>query len=277
MIINTTTMKYNYNFILAITLVLVMTLACGAQSQNQEFTIPLSDPSSPGVLVAKLHRGSVTVTGYSGKDVLVTVIPSDDDDDIDEDRAREGLRRIPNTATQFKIEENDNYVKLSGTHNKQVNFEVKVPQNFSLQLGTHHDGDIGVENVIGEIEADGHHGDIEMKSVGGSVIADTHHGEIIVSFVSIDNNKPMAFSTYHGDIDITFPKGVNASSKIKSSRGEIYSDFDIDLKVESAKTMSSDKKGTKIEIGGWLRGDIGTGGPEYLFSTYHGDVILRMK
>lgn len=266
-----------------ITTILVLALYgfAFAQNKNQVYTIPLSSPGETGTLVVNLHRGSVNVTGYSGEEVVVTVIPMLDEKESDE-ATRKGLRRIPNTATQFKIEEESNVVTLSGSHNKRTNFEVKVPKEFDLKIKTHHDGYIGIENVIGEIEADGHHDDIQIKNVGGSVVADTHHGEITVSFISIDAAKPMAFSTYHGDIDITFPKGVSASTKIKSSRGEIYTDFDLELKVETTKidskpVVAGSESGTKIEIGGWMNGNLGSGGQEYLFNTYHGDIILRMK
>ncbi len=268
-------MKNTYiNFLLIACLIISGNV--NGQTQNQEFKVPLSDPGSPGVLSVRLHRGSVKVMGYSGEDVIVTVVPYMDDDDDDDERTREGLRRIPNTATQFTIEEVDNQVNLSGSNNKRTDFEVQVPREFSLKLKTHHDGYIEIKDVDGEIEADGHHDDIVMESVAGSVIADTHHGEIRISFTSVDSNAPMAFSTYHGDIDVTFPGNINASAKVKSSRGEIYSDFDLDLKVETKKVPASGK-GTKIELIGWMRGDIGSGGPEILFNTYHGDVILRMK
>lgn len=271
-------MKTQKQYLILLILAIFLGLESAAQSSGeQEYTLPLSDPNKPGKLYAKLHRGSIKVEGYSGKDVIVKVLPGDNDDDDDDDRSsRSSLRRIPNTATQFEIIEQNNEVRIQGVNNKHVNFEVRVPSQFSLQLNTHHDGYIEVSNVTGEIVADGHHEDIVLKNVGGSAIVDTHHGEIKVSFTSISRNVPMAFSTYHGDIDIEFPSDVDGSMKIKTTKGEIYTDFDLNLRVESA-TVKSGNSGTKIEVGGWLKGDIGSGGPEFLFSTYHGDVILREK
>ena len=152
---------------------------------------------------------------------------------------------------------------------------IQVPREFSLNLKTHHDGFIGVRNVTGNIEADGHHEDIEMAGISGSVVADTHHGEIKVELLSVSDKTPLAFSTYHGDIDVSLPDNVDSAIKIKTTKGEVYTDFDMDLKVESTKLASENGKGTKIQVGGWLKGDLGSGGPEFLFSTYHGDVIIR--
>ncbi len=248
-------------------------LGLNAQDE-QEFSIPLSDPGKPGKLVANMHRGSIRVEGYSGEEVKIRVVSIGDEDEEDRDSDKNGLRRIPNTAAQFNIEEQNNVVTISGGRNKRVDFTIQVPEEFSLNLKTHHDGFIGVKNVKGNIEADGHHEDIEMSGISGSVVADTHHGEITVAFDDVYKETPMAFSTYHGDIDITLPPNVNSSAKIKTTKGEVYTDFDLDLKVETAN-VANKGKGTKIQVGGWLKGDLGSGGAEYMFSSYHGDVVIR--
>ena len=245
--------------------------------EAQEFTIPLSEPGEAGTLVANMHRGSIRIEGYSGKEVKIKVISPEEDEVPNRDRSKSGLKRIPNTAAQFNVEEDDNVVTISGIQSRRVDFKVMVPTAFSLKLRTHHDGFISVKNVSGNIEADGHHEDIEMSGISGSVVADTHHGDITIGFNEVTENTPMAFSTYHGDIDVTFPGGVDSSTKIKTTKGEIYTDFDLDLKVELTNVESRSGKGTKIQVGGWLKGDLGSGGAEYMFSSYHGDVIIRKK
>ena len=273
-------MKRIYILILSL-LTAAITVYTEVKAQNtdkQEFNIPLSSPGEPGKLQVSLHHGSIEIAGYSGNEVVVTVIhTADETEDAEQRKSRDGLRRIPNNAVEFNITENNNLVRILDVDNKESDFEIKVPNNFSLSLKTHHDGYVEVNNVIGEIEVHAHHGDILMNSVGGSVAANTHHGEIKVTFQSIDSGTPMAFSTYHGDIDITFPASADASAKIKTTKGEIFTDFDMAMKPQSARIESGKAKGTKIQVGGWLQGDIGSGGPEYLFNSYHGDVIIRKK
>ena len=254
-----------------------------AISQNidkQEFKVQLSDPGKPGKLKVGLHRGSIKIDGYNGNEVVVTVIHNIDEDKEEDEKnrkSRDGLRRIPNTAAEFNITERDNFVRIQDVDNKESNFEIKVPNRFSLSLSAHHDGYVEVNDVIGEIEVQAHHDDIVLNRLGGSVTANTHHGEIKVTFQSVSSDTPMAFSTYHGDIDITFPANVNAFAKIKTTKGEIYTDFDMDMKPQSALVESGTSKGTKIQVGGWLTGNLGAGGAEYLFNTYRGDVIIRKK
>ena len=264
--------------ILTISTVAIMGITQGVMGQegySQDYPIELSDPGKSGKLLVMVQHGYIKVFGHDGDNVIVTAIAGDDGDSEGRDSNRSGLKRIPNAAAQFEIVERNNEVTVQGVHNKHVNFEVKVPRDFSLYLRAHHDGYIEVNDVTGELELDAHHEGIVLNNVGGSIVANTHHGEILVSLTSIKSDVPMAFSTYHGDIDITFPGEVDASAKIKTTKGEIYTDFDIDLRVESAKVSSGSNSGTKIEVGGWLKGDLGAGGPEFLFSTYHGDVILR--
>lgn len=261
-------------------LILMFTsLAAFGQQSAEEFTIPLSKPGSAGKLIVDLHEGGVTVTGYSGNEVVVSVLPreEEDKDEDREDRSRAGLKRIPNAGMSFEIEEENNVIRIAGSRRRHSDFTIKVPKQFSLSIKTHHDGDVSVKDVSGELVIDAHHGGMELQNVGGSVVADTHHGDIIVSFTSIKSGVPMAFSTYHGDVDISFPSSVNADMKMKTDRGDIYTDFDMELST-SKPTIQKTKEGKqKIAVMEWVRSKMGSGGPEYMFTTHHGDIILRKK
>lgn len=259
-------------------LVLLFLLSAGslalAQKQSSEvFEIPLSDPNSPGKLRVDLHDGSITVEGYSGKEVVVSLVTYGRNEGSS--ATKNGLKRIPNVGSGFEIVEADNVVMVQGSRKTRMDFIIKVPQEFSLYLGTHHNGDIKVSNVKGEFELDGHHGGMKLTDIEGAVVADTHHGAIVANFKSIQTNTPMAFSTYHGDVDITFPTSTNATVKMRSEKGDIYTDFDLKLNTPKPKTVPTAKGGSRIEVSKWIQSDIGSGGPSFMFTTHHGDVILR--
>lgn len=259
-------------------LVPMLFLGIGLMAQQQsanEFSIPLSNPNAPGKLKVDLYNGGITVEGYAGKEVVVTMKTYDSEDKGE--NSKNGLRRIPNTGVEFEIEEANNEVEIDGNHRGRTDFIVKVPKNFALSIGTHHNGDVIIRNVNGEIEVDAHHGGMELENVGGTVVADTHHGGIKVSFSSVKPGAPMAFSTYHGDVDITLPASTNASAKMKSERGDVYTDFDMKTTTQTPTKQSTDGGRVKIKIDSWIYGDIGSGGPEYMFTTHHGDIILRKK
>jgi len=252
---------------------IIIITATTVRSQNawETVNIELSDPGKIGTLELHIHRGMITVIGENRSDVELSFKRQGDEG---RERSKNGLKRISGSAVDIDITEYKNHVDIDAG-NEQTDYTVRVPTNFSLSLASHHDADIKVQNVIGELEVQSHHGGIELENVGGSVLAETHHGGIQVSMVSIDGSKPMAFSTYHGDVEVTLPVGINCMTKINPGRGEIFTDFDIDIKpTRQEKTTTSDGK-REIKVGGWVQGQIGSGGKEYMFTTYHGDVILR--
>lgn len=63
---------------------------------------------------------------------------------------------------------------------------------------------------------------------------------------------------------------------IKSERGEIFSDFDMEVR-QSAPKSSRDGREFKIEINAWVYGDINGGGPEYAMQNMNGNIYIRRK
>lgn len=258
-----------------ITLILFSLLVTSIQAQESEtISIDLTDPSKPGFLKLYNHNGTIDIEGHSGRNVEI-IITSKEGSKKNRP-TRKGLKRIANNAIGVTVTEEDNYVHVKSSNNNRKDYLIKIPTRFSLNVSSHHNGEIYIKNVKGDLEVNSHHGAIFLEKVGGAVIADTHHGEIKVSFTEISSGEPMAFTTYHGDVDISFPSNVSAEVKMKSAQGDIYTDFDFtSSKPHLEKKNSGSKK--EIKVSGWTFGVIGKGGPEYRFDTYHGDVIIRMS
>lgn len=256
------------------TILLSLLCATGLAQSGESLSVPLSEPSAAGDLKIYNHSGTVDIIGYDGSTVEVEINARDDHDDWDSRPTRKGLKRIPNRALGVSITEEDNSVYIKSSNNNQKNYVIKVPRNFSLQVSTHHNGQINVSNVKGSLELNAHHGGIKVENVAGAVIADTHHGEIKVTFTEIYDDFPMAFTTYHGDVDVSFPASINADLKMKSAKGDIYTDFDFEVSSPEVEKSSTGRK-KEIKVGGWTRGRVGSGGVDMLFDTYHGDVIIR--
>ncbi len=121
-------------------------------------------------------------------------------------------------------------------------------------------------------------GRITLKDISGSVSADALNKDITVNFIKVTPDVAMAFSSLNGDIDITFPKTIKADIKVKSDRGEIYTDFDLKAKPSKAKvTKGESSKGNayRVKVEKWIVGSINGGGAEILFKNFNGDVIIR--
>lgn len=258
-------------------------VAVNLTAQEQTIKVPLSDPSKPGKLKLVINSGSITVKGYSGKEVIVKATSNQRNKSWRKDKGgdKKGLKRISVNSLEFRAEEDDNYVIVDTKSYQSINFEVQVPKNFGLKLRTVNNGKILVENVNGAMDISNLNGSITLTDVSGSVSADALNKDIKVTFVKVTPNAPMAFSSLNGDIDITFPKTIKADIKIKSDRGEIYTDFDINAKPADAKVAVRNKSGEgkayRVKVEKWVTGTINGGGAEILFKNYNGDVIIRSK
>lgn len=248
------------------------------QAQEQ-IAIPLTNPGEPGKLNIGIVRGSISVSGYDGQEVLINYAGEGDEDE-EQEVTKNGLRRISNNSIGFEASEDDNEVEISGSSPmKDISFKISVPRNFSLELSTVNGGDIVVENVSGEMEISNVNGEVALRNVGGSALVNTVNGDIEASFDSVTPDKPMAFSNLNGDIDITLPAGTKMSAKMKSEWGEVFTDFDMDIRRTNDKKVKSDtENGTyKVSVNNWIYGNINGGGPEYLFKSMRGDIYIRKK
>jgi DUF4097 and DUF4098 domain-containing protein YvlB len=251
------------------------TINASAQESN-EFSVPLSDPGKRGKLKAHINYGSVTVKGTARKDILVKYSSAHDDGD-DKNKTKDGLRRIGGGGMDLEVTENANTVTVrSGSWSTKLNLEIEVPSGMDLEVKTHNDGHLTVTNIQGVIEMTNHNGEISALNVSGSVVATTYNGEIKITFDKVTEGAPMSFTTYNGDVDISFPTTLKAALKLKTERGDIYSDFDVDFKTSPPVKKEDTKAGVyKVMIDEWKRGEVNGGGPEITVKNYNGDIFIR--
>ena len=253
-------------------------ITLSAQSVD-DIAVPLSNPGQPGKLQVGLIHGDIHIVGYDGQDVLISY----DDDERDgrsnrrNNSNRRGLRRIPNTSVGLEASERNNEVRISVSGvPKSIDLEIKVPRNFSLKVSTVNDGDITIENVNGEFEVSNVNGDVEMTNMGGSALVNTVNGDIDIDFTSIDEDAPMSFTTVNGDIDLAVPASAKFDVKMKTEWGEIFTDFEFEAVRNNQGPRTSRRSGQyKVTVDKWVTGAINGGGPEYLFKSLHGDLIIR--
>ena len=243
----------------------------------QELTVPLSEPGKPFTLEARLFNGSITLQSYEGKDVVIA-IHTEKDDEKSDDNEGGGLRRIGGGSLDFSAEEHDNAVSIHAPMSSKLKgVTIKIPQGSTkIVLHTVEDGDIEVKDVSGEIEISNVNGSISATGISGSVVANTVNGEIIVKFKSVDPKAPMAFTSVNGKIDVLFPADIKANVKLKSDRGEMFSDFDIAVdKTQPKVEKSSEDHYYSVKIEDWVYGKIGGGGPEMMMKTMMGSIYIR--
>lgn len=259
-------------------LLAVAVLPIFAQGTPDRVTVPFSDPSRPGLLKVDLVNGSIAVKAYNGKEVIITASSGAQKSKRGPDQS-EGLRRITINTTGLEVEEENNVMKVdAASHARSVDLDIQVPARTSLNLNTVNGGRIVVEGVEGEIEAENVNGAVTLTNVTGSAVVHALNGAINATFNRVAPNKPMAFSSLNGRIDVTLPPDTKANVKVKTDHGELYSDFDINLKASSAPVTEEARGGRgkyRVKIDHSVYGTINGGGPEYQFSNMNGNIYIR--
>jgi len=226
--------KKNIQFLGIILVILTVGgFLCAQEKAADKATVPFSNPDKPGLVKAGVQHGSITVTGYNGKEVIVEARVREKlvtEEEIERNEKAKGLKLVQIDSTGLRVMEDENVMRISVSSYKQtVDISVRVPYSTSVSIRARENGDVKVENVSGEIEVTNHNGNIDLTGISGAVVAHAYEGEIKAVFKSVSPDLPMSFTSWEGDIDITLPADTKANLKMKSRQGEVYTDFDLQI------------------------------------------------
>jgi hypothetical protein len=271
----------NARMIFLASMMALCSLALAQEAPVDKINVPISDPSRPVMLKIGLISGGITVKGAAVKEVTVEARIRASEDEEEKSEKPRGLKLIPNNSTGLTVEEDDNVVSVStGMRggSRTVDLTLHVPTNCSMHLSTVNDGNIEVENVNGDLEINCTNGHVRLMGISGSAVAHALNENLTASFVKVNPQKSMSFSSLNGKIDVTLPSDVKANVYMKSDQGEIYSDFDMKVQSEAAK-QENNTKGTKgkfrISVERGMRGAINGGGQEIQLTNFNGDIYIR--
>lgn len=275
-------MKTLKRAVLFICLMTAVSKGMAQSKHSEEMTVPLSEPGKPVTLEAHLMKGWIKVVGYEGKEVIVQVFmdsTKEREEDEDRDDNSKGMKRIGSTGgMDVRADEDNNTVRISTSdQNKLIGLTIKVPQNTArIDVGTINDGGVTVSDVSGKIEIHNVNGGITATGISGSVVANTVNGDVIVKFKSVDASAAMGFSNLNGKIDVTLPADTKADFKLKCERGEMFTDFDIDVDKTRPKVETKNEDHFhQIKIDDWVLGKINGGGPQLVMELQFGSIYIR--
>lgn len=283
-IMNNQTQRFP-SLVVAVAILSVAFAAASASAQAQAQTqtpsgadrvsVNLSDPARPALVKANLLNGGIIVKGYDGKEVVVEARARNHDSA----RSDSNMKRIVVSSTGLSVEEENNEVRISSDSvMRTIDLTISVPVHTSLKLSSVNSGDIVVTGVDGELDVNDVNGSVTLNNVSGSAVAHALNGRLVATFTRI-NQKPMAFSSLNGDIDVTFPADLKANLSLKSDRGEIFSDFDVQVQASAPQQTVEDgrKNGGKylVKIDKSVHATINGGGPELQFTNFNGGIYIR--
>lgn len=155
----------------------------------------------------------------------------------------------------------------------EVDFEVHVPMNVTLDVCTVNHATLRVERVNGPFTLRNVNGSIDLQRMGGTGSATTVNGDVTATFV----NPPTTatdFKTVNGDIDVTVPASLSADLRLHTMHGEIYTNFDTTTLSDTATTERRGRR-TRYDVNKTTRLRVGKGGPEMSFNTLNGDIEVK--
>ncbi len=268
-------------------------LPAAAAARAERLSVPLSDPARPATLKVSLIAGEVRVEGYAGKEVVMETDdagadtagmrklgggPSTGDErETEEERAKaRGMRRLPNRSMGLAVEEEKNVVRVVADSSRTpTDLRVQVPAASTVSITTV-SGDITIAGLGGEMELQSTSGSIEVRDAVATVIASTVNGDVKVVFARLAASRPMSFSSFNGDVDVTLPASAAADLRMSSENGDIYTDFDFTVSARPPAVSEESHGGRRrIALSKEMHGTIGAGGPEILFKTFNGNVYIR--
>lgn len=261
---------------------LVLLLACaGILAAQDKVSVPLSSPGQPVTIKASLISGSITVNAGAGNEVSVQSTSTSSRRN-DRDNAPAGMKRIGGGNADLDVEEDHNVVTIrAGRFGLGADLIITAPANTSVQLKSINSGHIDVTGLNGDLDVHMTNGPVTLKNVSGSVVAHSLNGAVTVSLDKITAGKPMSFTSLNGRIEVTLPSDTKARLRLKTDNGTAYSDFDVKMDADSSKPVlensSSGKGKYKIRIDRSIYGSINGGGPEFLFQTMNGDILIHKK
>lgn len=240
------------------------------REQKKEYKVKFPSAKDRKV-VFEMDKSRVKIEGYNGDEMVIVA-----ENYNPPSKRAEGLRPLYNTAVDnsgigLSVTTENNVVKVTKASRRDGRYTIRVPQKTAVlyeEVDWHGNG-LTISDLEGDIEVRLNNSGAELKNVSGPVTANTTNGSLVVVFSNLNTNKPSSLHAVNGLIDVALPANTKANYKLHTVNGEIYTDFDVEIK---------DKDGMKKVAGGnTIEGTTNGGGVSMNISTVNSEIYLRKK
>jgi len=213
-----------------------------------------------------------------GADVMISISSEDGDIKVvGEDRGS-----VEITLKEFDLDdpkrnrarimyaEDDGFVRVKLDLNgklRKSDILLRVPHQVSLRLNSI-DGDLRIDNIVGELEVSAVDGDVEMVEVAGGIVANAVDGDIRIVLSDTGFKSPISMVTVDGYVHLVTPPDLHADFSVSTIDGSFKSEIDYTTKG-GGKNFWGD--------GVNLRGQFGEGGPPLSMKTIDGSILVKVK
>ncbi len=270
---------------------------CAMLVNGQEFKetinkeLKFSNASRDNMLVATNIFGNVSVEGYSGNTVKVSIektLTADSPSDLEKGK-KELKIIIEEKENKIIVRPDAPYISYHEDHSFNYNnygkdipyhfhleMTIKVPQNVNVSASTVNDGEILVKNLrTNLIKAYNVNGGIELDKVAGKTKAHTVNGKVTVTYVE-NPRQDSSYYSLNGNITVNYLQNLNAEVTFKSMNGSFFTEFDVEGQRPKV-VRKSEKKGKRVKYRYESKPamKIGNGGTTFSFETLNGNVYLK--
>jgi hypothetical protein len=272
----------NRIYLIALMIVSLLLAAAGAAAaQDNPVTVAFSDPSRPGTVRVNVMSGGLTVKTHAGRDVIIQTRAGrvTSRSRAQREAENQGLRRLEAVSSGLSVDEENNIMNIGTTRMNSSDLEIQLPARTNLKVGMVNGENVVIEGVDGEIEITNNNGNITLTDVSGSVVAHSSNGNLNATLRRVTPQKPMSFTSINGRVDVTLPADTKANLKLRADNGDVWTDFDVQLKpasppvVEDSRSRSGGRMVIRVDKS--ILGTINGGGPDFELRSFNGNVYIR--
>lgn len=244
--------------------VMLLATAASARGRELQYTATFDEVyplSASGRLSLDNVNGDVSITVWDRDEVRIEATKAASSQEL-LDRLE-----IEVEASSSSVRVRTRYPSDSGhlwrnNGESRVEYSVTMPRTASLSGIDLVNGNLMVDGLEGEIEAESVNGTLELRDVTGPIDASTVNGTLEVWAHRIRPGTRVELESVNGGIDLHLPSGLGADVEAETVNGGIRNDFG--LPVHKGKWVGSD-----------MRGTIGGGGIDISLETVNGGIRLH--
>ena len=266
-------------FVVSVALAMTIAALLGAapapaQDQPQIITIPLSRPGEPLTLDISILSARIEVIGEDREDAEFAITAEQGSRRI---ITPSGTQSVPGGAYSLEVDEDDNNISVDTDWRvEKISITARIPRRADLELSTTNDGEIIVSNIAGKLQLENTNGPITATNISGSVIAESVNEDIDVSFLNLEGGDAMALTSLNGNLNLGLPADAGVQLHIDTARGEIYSDFEVEVRPSKPLIeRRDDRGGVEVRVENVIIADVNGGGSIIKLKTLNGDVQIR--
>lgn len=268
-----------YSCILGASLMALSSIAAAEVSEQNAWQRAYPVTNSKPKLFVRNVFGNVSVRAGNAKEIVVAVSERRSAPTraaLDEAKERLQLHtEATSEGVSFVVEDpNQGSVRTELCRQCRIEYEfdITVPAETQVDVGTVTDGRVDVMGVRGAVSARNVNGPVAVAGLAQCSQIESVNGALDVSFTRAPD-KDCALKTINGDITLGLPANAGLDAMLSVTHGELRSDFDIEP-LAATPTVDREERdsGSLYRIDQKAGVRLGAGGPTFTFASLNGDV-----